>query len=104
MERNPNNTHERMLTCQPIEKANDAIKVAILEEGKDAVYCDAVADHSVSHTRGEHNNIVLEDGVYDFYYKIDENSIDIMKLCRIIIYNKENFAFKEFVIFLCANN
>ena len=75
MERNPDNPHERMLTCQPIEKANDAIKVAILEEGKDAVYCGEVADHSVSYTLGEHDNIVLEDGVYDFYYKIDENKV-----------------------------
>lgn len=75
MERNPDNPHERMLTCQPIEKANDAIKVAILEEGKDAVYCGEVADHSVSCTLGEHDNIVLEDGVYDFYYKIDENKV-----------------------------
>ena len=77
MERNPNNAHERMLTCQPIEKANDAIKVAILEEGKEPVYCGAVADYSVEHTRGEHNNIVLEDGVYDFYYKIDDNELYI---------------------------
>ena len=75
MERNPDNPHERMLTCQPIEKANDAIKVAILEEGKDAVYCGEVADHSVSYTLGEHDNIVLEDGVYDFYYKVDEKKV-----------------------------
>ena len=79
MVKHPNNNNEYMLTCQPIVKETDAIKVVKYKCGEAYGYCGAVEDNSVEHafTNDDNKNIVLNTGVYDFYYKISENKVYI---------------------------
>ena len=79
MVKHPNKANEYMLTCQPIVKETDAIKVVKFECGNPNVYCGTVEDNSVEHafTNDDNKNIVLNSGVYDFYYKISENKVYI---------------------------
>ena len=79
MVKHPSNANEYMLTCQPIVKETDAIKVVKFECGNPNVYCGTVEDKSVEHafTNDDNKNIVLNTGVYDFYYKISENKVYI---------------------------
>ena len=79
MVKHPNNNNEYMLTCQPIVKETDAIKVVKYKCGEANGYCGAVEDNSVEHafTNDDNKNIVLNTGVYDFYYKISENKVYI---------------------------
>lgn len=79
MVKHPSNANEYMLTCQPIVKETDAIKVVKFECGNPNVYCGTVEDNSVEHafTNDDNKNIVLNTGVYDFYYKISENKVYI---------------------------
>ena len=79
MVKHPNNNNEYMLTCQPIVKETDAIKVVKYKCGEANGYCGAVEDNSVEYTftNDDHKNIVLNSGVYDFYYKISENKVYI---------------------------
>ena len=79
MVKHPSNANEYMLTCQPIVKETDAIKVVKFECGNPNVYCGTVEDNSVEYafTNDDNKNIVLNTGVYDFYYKISENKVYI---------------------------
>ena len=79
MVKHPNNNNEYMLTCQPIVKETDAIKVVKYKCGEANGYCGAVEDNSVEYTftNDDNKNIVLNTGVYDFYYKISENKVYI---------------------------
>ena len=79
MVKHPSNANEYMLTCQPIVKETDAIKVVKYKCGEANVYCGTVEDNSVEHTltNDDNKNIVLNTGVYDFYYKISENKVYI---------------------------
>ncbi|MEE0861267.1 MAG: hypothetical protein UIC49_07370, partial [Paludibacteraceae bacterium] len=76
LEVNPHNAAEYRLLCQPIVKANDAIKVVKISKGNKS-YCANKADGSVATESDSNGNIVLADGIYDFYYKIHEDKIYI---------------------------
>jgi hypothetical protein len=76
LEVNPHNAAEYRLLCQPIVKANDAIKVVKISKGNKS-YCANIADGSVKTEYDSNGNIVLADGIYDFYYKIYEDKIYI---------------------------
>ena len=76
LEVNPHNAAEYRLLCQPIVKANDAIKVVKISKGNKS-YCANIAGGSVATEYDGNGNIVLADGIYDFYYKIHEDKIYI---------------------------
>lgn len=75
---NPKKAGEYMLLAQTIAKATDAVKVVKIE-GENKTYCqfEDVKTGSVACTEGEHKNIVLEDGIYNFYYTINDNKVYI---------------------------
>ncbi len=75
---NPNNSSEYMLLNQTITRATDAIKVVTLTNGEASAWCDNVEDVSdATYTKDDRSNIVLEDGIYDFYFKVNDNKIYI---------------------------
>ena len=76
LEVNPHNAAEYRLLCQPIVEANDAIKVVKISKGNKS-YCASIAGGSVETESDSNGNIVLADGIYDFYYKIHEEKIYI---------------------------
>lgn len=72
MQPNPSNPDELMLLGQPISKANDAIKIVKKSPCEDVFYAEVDVTSSVPYSGGGTGayppNIVLEDGVYDFYW------------------------------------
>ena len=69
---NPDATNEYVLKNQIIRSATDAVKVVTLDaEGNKVHENNTVKDGSVSHTlTDEYQNIVLADGVYNFWFNI----------------------------------
>ena len=69
---NPDATNEYVLKNQIIRSATDAVKVVTLDaEGNKVHENNTVKDGSVSYTlTEEHQNIVLADGVYNFWFNI----------------------------------
>lgn len=76
---NPKKAGEYMLLAQTIAKATDAVKIVKIEGGNKTQYCqfENVKDGSVTCTEGTHKNIVLEDGIYNFYYTTNDNKVYI---------------------------
>ena len=75
---NPDNADEYVLKNQVIIKATDAVKVVTLTDGTATAWCGAVDSWSnATYTGGGDDNIVLEDGIYDFYFKKTANNIYI---------------------------
>lgn len=76
---NPQKAGEYMLLAQTIAKATDAVKIVKIEGGNKTQYCqfENVKDGSVTCTEGTHKNIVLEDGIYNFYYTTNDNKVYI---------------------------
>ena len=75
---NPNNSSEYMLLNQTITRATDAIKVVTLTNGEASAWCGDVEDGSdATYTTDDRGNIVLEDGIYDFYFKVNDSKIYI---------------------------
>ena len=75
---NPDNADEYVLTDQVIIKATDAIKVVTLTNGVATAWCGDVDSWSnATHTADADGNIVLEDGIYTFYFKKTANNIYI---------------------------
>ena len=75
---NPNNADEYVLTDQVIIKATDAVKVVTLEDGIATAWCGNVDAYSnATNTPDASGNIVLEDGIYTFYFKKTANNIYI---------------------------
>ncbi|MBQ5388201.1 MAG: hypothetical protein IIU55_03895 [Paludibacteraceae bacterium] len=75
---NPGNADEYVLTDQVIIKATDAIKVVTLTDGTATAWCGNVDAYSnATYTGGGEDNIVLEDGIYTFYFKKTANNISI---------------------------
>lgn len=74
---NPENENEYMLLGQEIAEG-DAVKVVTLSDGQAINYCGNVEEGSVAYTLDEeYKNIVLAPGIYDFYYKVDQDIIYI---------------------------
>lgn len=76
---NPDNADEYVLENQVIIKATDAVKVVTLTDGTATAWCGDVdswsnATYTADATNG---NIVLEDGIYTFYFKKTANNIYI---------------------------
>ena len=70
---NPDATNEYVLKNQIIRSATDAVKVVTLDEGGNRIYeSNTVKDGSVAYTltTDGYENIVLADGVYNFWYNI----------------------------------
>ena len=70
---NPDATNEYVLKNQIIRSATDAVKVITLDEGGNRIYeSNTVKDGSVAYTltTDGYENIVLADGVYNFWYNI----------------------------------
>ena len=82
--RNEANTdyEEYMLLNQPIVKATDAVKVVKLVDGEKTTYCGKtqVKDGSATCTADKDDNIILEDGKYNFYYAVTDNQVYIAKV------------------------
>ena len=78
MTQNPNNQYEYVLLGQSIAEG-DSLKVVTLTNGVQTAWCSNVDTFStVSYQlAGEHNNIVLAPGKYDFYYKVADDLIYI---------------------------
>lgn len=76
---NPKKAGEYMLLAQTIAKATDAVKIVKIEGGNKTQYCqfENVKDGSVTCTEDTHKNIVLEDGIYNFYYTTNDNKVYI---------------------------
>ena len=76
---NPKKAGEYMLLAQTIAKATDAVKIVKIEGGDKTQYCqfEDVKDGSVTCTEGTHKNILLEDGIYNFYYTTNDNKVYI---------------------------
>ena len=75
---NPDNADEYVLTDQVIIKATDAIKVVTLTDGTATAWCGNVDTWSnATYTADADGNIVLEDGIYTFYFKKNDNLIYI---------------------------
>lgn len=72
LQENPSNPNELMLLGQPISKEKDAIKIVKKSPCPDVFYAEVDVTSSVPYTGGGTGsyppNIVLEDGVYDFYW------------------------------------
>ena len=102
MQSNPSNPDELMLLGQPISKEKDAIKIVKKSPCPDVFYAEVDVTSSVPYTGGGTGsyppNIVLEDGVYDFYWdkttgKIRiEGSLDNSKKVYLDpqVYDKQN--------------
>ena len=75
---NPGNEDEYVLENQVIIKATDAVKVVTLTDGTATAWCGNVDTWSnATYTGGGDDNIVLEDGIYTFYFKKTANNIYI---------------------------
>ena len=75
---NPDNADEYVLENQVIIKATDAVKVVTLTDGTATAWCGNVDTWSnATYTGGGDDNIVLEDGIYTFYFKKTANNIYI---------------------------
>ena len=75
---NPGNEDEYVLENQVIIKATDAVKVVTLTDGTATAWCGNVDTWSnATYTGGGNDNIVLEDGIYTFYFKKTANNIYI---------------------------
>ena len=76
---NPDNADEYVLTDQVIIKATDAVKVVTLTDGQATAWCGNVDAYSnATYTADATNgNIVLEDGIYTFYFKKNTDNIYI---------------------------
>jgi hypothetical protein len=75
---NPDNADEYVLENQVIIKATDAVKVVTLTDGTATAWCGNVDTWSnATYTGGGNDNIVLEDGIYTFYFKKTANNIYI---------------------------
>ena len=75
---NPGNADEYVLENQVIIKATDAIKVVTLTDGQATAWCGNVDTWSnATYTADGDGNIVLEDGIYTFYFKKNDNLIYI---------------------------
>ena len=73
-----NGDNEYMLLNQTITRATDAIKVVTLTNGTATAWCGDVDSYSdATYTGGGEDNIVLEDGIYDFYFKVSDEKIYI---------------------------
>ena len=75
--------NQYVLTNQSISKATDAVKVAKLSDGSPVEWYNTVDSYSCAHEMVydgfDSENIVLEDGTYDFYFKLSNNEIYIEK-------------------------
>ena len=77
---NPDNADEYVLENQVIIKATDAVKVVTLTDGTATAWCGNVDTWSnATYTADAEGNIVLEDGIYTFYFKKSANNIYINK-------------------------
>ena len=75
---NPDNADEYVLENQVIIKATDAVKVVTLTDGTATAWCGNVDTYSnATYTADGEGNIVLEDGIYTFYFKKTANNIYI---------------------------
>lgn len=78
---NPNNPNELMLLGQLISKEKDAIKIVKKSPCPDVFYAEVDVASSVPYSGGGTGsyppNIVLEDGVYDFYFDKSTGKIRI---------------------------
>jgi hypothetical protein len=75
---NPDNTDEYTLKNQTIYKSTDAVKVVTLTNGTATAWCGNVDSWSnAKYTKDKDGNIVLEDGIYDFYFKVSDDNIYI---------------------------
>lgn len=75
---NPDNADEYVLENQVIIKATDAVKVVTLTDGTATAWCGDVDSWSnATYTADAEGNIVLEDGIYTFYFKKTANNIYI---------------------------
>ncbi len=75
---NPDNTDESTLKNQTIYKSTDAVKVVTLTNGTATAWCGNVDSWSnAKYTTDKDGNIVLEDGIYDFYFKVSDDNIYI---------------------------
>ena len=77
MELNPNDANEYMLLCQSIT-ADEPIKIKAVDTQSTVTWCAKLADTSLGTVEKDadgNENIVLEEGKYDFYYKVAENEV-----------------------------
>lgn len=75
---NPGNADEYVLENQVIIKATDAVKVVTLTDGTATAWCGNVDTWSnATYTADGDGNIVLEDGIYTFYFKKNDDLIYI---------------------------
>ena len=75
---NPDNEDEYVLENQVIIKATDAVKVVTLTDGTASAWCGNVDSYSnATYTADAEGNIVLEDGIYTFYFKKSTDNIYI---------------------------
>ena len=76
--KNPGNEDEYVLENQVVIKATDAVKVVTLTNGTASAWCGDVDSWSnATYTADADGNIVLEDGIYSFYFKKSANNIYI---------------------------
>ena len=76
--KNPGNEDEYVLENQVVIKATDAVKVVMLTNGTASAWCGDVDSWSnATYTADADGNIVLEDGIYSFYFKKSANNIYI---------------------------
>ena len=102
LQANPSNADELMLLNQPISKASDAVKVVMKNPCNDDFYAVVSASTTVPYTGGGSGsaapNIVLEDGIYNFFFNKTTGAIRIdgtLDDARIVyldpvVYNAEN--------------
>ena len=79
---NPDNANEYVLKGQVIAKATDALKVVTITNGAQTAWCGVVdewsdATYELVDDGFGGKNIVLEDGIYDFYFKVNDSKIYI---------------------------
>ena len=77
MELNPNDANEYMLLCQSIT-ADEPIKIKAVDTQSTVTWCAKLADTSLGTVEKDaegNENIVLDEGKYNFYYKVAENEV-----------------------------
>ena len=77
MELNPYDANEYMLLCQSIT-ADEPIKIKAVDTQSTLTWCAQLAETSLGTVVKDadgNDNIVLEEGKYDFYYKVAENEV-----------------------------
>ena len=77
LEASNENDYELVLLGQEISKTEDAIKIVKKSPCGDEFYGEVKIDSPVPSTRDNDGNIVLEDGIYDFYFDKNTNQIYI---------------------------